>query len=189
MDSLEQRLIAMVSSSTQLMAALTAARGLGLDSWCIGAGAVRSLVWDRLHHFASPTQLDDVDLVYYERPVRPGRDAELESALRAAMPALAWEATNQAGIDAWFRDHLAQHVAPLYSLAEGIATWPEYATCVGVTLHPDDTLGIIAPHGLDDLFALRLRHNPTRAGVDVFESRLASKRFAERWPLLSITAP
>jgi hypothetical protein len=31
------------------MAQLRAVRSLGLASWCIGAGAVRNLVWDALH--------------------------------------------------------------------------------------------------------------------------------------------
>lgn len=182
--ALEQRLAGIVRSSPGLMAALIAVRGLGLASWCIGAGAVRSLVWDHLHGFSHRLELGDVDVAYFKNPSQPGRDAELEHALRLAMPALSWEVTNQAGVHDWFREQLAQHVEPLRSLEEGIATWPEYATCVGVTLNEDDSIGVIAPHGLEDLFALRVRHNPVRADAATFEQRIASKRFAERWPRL-----
>lgn len=43
----------------RLMTALRSVRALGLGSWCIGAGAIRNLVWDTLHGFA-PTVSEDV---------------------------------------------------------------------------------------------------------------------------------
>eukprot|EP01034_Spumella_vulgaris_P027324 gene27324-34024_t len=52
---LHARLVLLVRSSAGLMAALRAVRELGLDSWCIGAGAVRSLVWDTLHGYTVPS--------------------------------------------------------------------------------------------------------------------------------------
>ena len=68
----------------------------------------------------------------------------------------------------------------------GVGTWPEIATCVGVFLRADDSIGVVAPHGLDDLFQLVVRHNPVRADAQTYRERVASKRFTERWPLLSI---
>jgi uncharacterized protein len=183
--ALALQLAGMVRASASLMAALRAARGLGLASWCIGAGAVRSAVWDALHGFTAPSRLDDVDLVYFELPAQPGRDAALERDLRRALPGVAWEVTNQATVHEWFRDALQMRVEPLLSLEAGVATWPEYATCVGVTLNADDSIVVIAPHGLDDLFALRLRHNPSRADAATYRQRLNSKRFTERWPLVT----
>ena len=56
----------MVRASSSLMAALVAVRSLRLDSWCIGAGAVRSLVWDTLHGYETPSSLEDVDVVYFD---------------------------------------------------------------------------------------------------------------------------
>ena len=96
--------------------------------------------------------------------------------------------TNQAGVHRWFAATLGQEVAPLASLEEGVATWPEFATCVGVYLNGDGTLGVVAPHGLDDLFGLRVRHNPQRASAATYRERVQAKRFAERWPRLSIEA-
>ena len=103
------------------------------------------------------------------------------------MPHLDWEVTNQAGVHRWFATALGQTVPPVQSLAEGVATWPEYATCVGVWLNQDDSIGIVAPHGLADLFDLRVRHNPARASAATYRARVASKRFLARWPLLSIS--
>lgn len=186
---LERRLVAMVHSSTDLMAALTAVRSLGLNSWCIGAGAVRSLVWDALHGFEQASAIDDIDVVYFDDAAGdPGQDAYLESRLRSVMPALRWEVTNQATVHHWFASNLGQAVPPLGSLEEGVATWPEFATCVGVNLDDEESIGVVAPHGLDDLFGLRVRHNALRASVATYRQRLESKRFGERWPLLSIDA-
>ncbi|WP_010460532.1 nucleotidyltransferase family protein [Acidovorax radicis] len=181
------RLVALVRASPALMGALRAVRMLGLGSWCIGAGAVRSLVWDDLHGFAEPTPLDDVDVVYFD-PAREGteHDAALEHRLRQEMPSVVWEVTNQATVHHWFARHLGQPVAPLESLEDGVGTWPEIATCVGVFLRADDSIGVVAPHGLDDLFNLIVRHNPLRADARTYRERVASKRFAARWPLLSI---
>ena len=185
---LERRLTAMVAASAPLMAALHSVRSLQLRSWCIGAGVIRSLVWDTLHGFDDRSPVEDMDVVYFDAKASPEHDAHLEEQLRSAMPNLCWEVTNQAGVHRWFADALGQVVAPLASLEEGVATWPEFATCVGVYLNGDGTLGVVAPHGLDDLFGLRVRHNPQRASAATYRERVQAKRFAERWPRLSIEA-
>lgn len=100
------------------------------------------------------------------------------------MPNLDWEVTNQAHVHLWFEQALKRDVSPIRSFSEGVSTWPEYATCVGVYLDDDESIGIVAPHGLGDLFEMRVRHNPVRAGVTDFNQRIQSKRFIERWPQL-----
>lgn len=185
--ALEQKLITIVRSSESLMAALRAVRSLGLSSWCIGAGAVRSLVWDTLHGFDVASGLKDVDVVHFTSEAHgPQSDAVLENRLRMLMPEVHWEVTNQATVHHWFAGSLNQAVPALASLEEGVSTWPEFATCVGVHLNDDDSIGVVAPHGLDDLFGLRVRHNPLRASFAVYQQRVELKRFGERWPLLSI---
>lgn len=186
---LEARLVAMVRSSKSLMAALRVVRSLGLNCWCIGAGAVRSLVWDALHGYERPSAIEDVDVVYFDDAAGgPGQDADLERRLREAMPALRWEVTNQATVHVWFANNFGQVVPPVRSLEEGVATWPEFATCVGVNLDDAESIGVVAPHGLDDLFGLLVRHNPLRASTATYRRRVQSKQFGERWPLLSIDA-
>jgi hypothetical protein len=181
-----QRLAAMVAASDELMAALRAVRPLGLRSWCIGAGAIRSLVWDTLHGFERRSAVEDLDVVYFDAEAGPEHDAGLEKRLRSAMPGFNWEVTNQAGVHHWLAAALGQVVPPLASLEEGVATWPEFATCVGVWLNEDESLGVVAPHGLDDLFELRVRHNPLRASAATYRQRVEAKRFGERWPRLLV---
>ena len=54
---------------------------------------------------------------------------------------------------------------------------------VGVRLEVDDTMTVIAPFGLEDLFDLRLRPNPTRTSPNFEKIAAAAKA---RWPELKI---
>ena len=182
----EKRLVQLVRSSSVTMELLAAARSLKLESWCIGAGAIRSLVWDHLHGFSERSHYDDVDVAYFDDAADQHQEIALAAQLTQALPAARWEVTNQATVHEWFLNAHSQVVPPLRSLADGIATWPEYATCVGVKLTEHDAIEVIAPHGLDDLFGMKVRHNPIRASAAVFAERVASKRLIERWPLLSV---
>lgn len=186
-SELHERLIDMVQASAWFMAALTAARELRLLSWCIGAGAVRNLVWDNLHGFTKPSSLADVDLAYFEPDdLTSERDEELRGALAAKLAHVPWEVTNQAAVHHWFESYFGHAVAPLQSLPEAVASWPEYATAVGITLLDDHTIEVMAPHGLQDLFALVVRRNPARVSVATYRERVAQKRYAERWPKVRV---
>lgn len=180
-------LIALVAASDWLMDALRAVRGLRLQSWCIGAGAVRNLVWDALAGKRERSALSDVDVAYFDASdVTTEHDQRLQRQLEAAMPDVPWEVTNQAGVHLWFERYFGHAVAPVNSLAEAVATWPEYVTSVGVYLGDDDRIDVIAPLGLDDLFTMTVRHNPARASVANYQARVAQKKYRERWPGVTI---
>ncbi|MES2070125.1 MAG: nucleotidyltransferase family protein [Pseudomonadota bacterium] len=184
---LQQRLVSMAQESPWLMSALSAVRGLGLASWCIGAGAIRNLVWDTLHAFPTPSALPDIDVAYFDAAdLSAERDADIQRRLSAAFPGLPWEVTNQAAVHLWFERSFGHAVPPLTSLHEAIASWPEYATAVGLTLRQDDTIEVIAPHGLEDLFSLTVRRNPARVSIDTYRQRIEQKRYSERWPRVKV---
>lgn len=184
---LNDRLVALTRSNTWFMSALVAVRSLGLDSWCIGAGNVRNLVWDAVHEKTEPSSLSDVDVAYFDADcLAPERDTELQFRLARAQPGVPWEVTNQAAVHRWFESHFGHPVDPLNSLEEAVASWPEYATSVGIRLEADDSVTVISPHGLGDLFACVVRRNPTRVSVATYNERLAQKRYAERWPKVTV---
>ncbi|MBH9576823.1 nucleotidyltransferase family protein [Inhella sp. 1Y17] len=163
------------------MRALHAARQLGLQNWCIAAGAVRNPVWDRLFGCTSPTA--DVDLVYFDATdTDPQRDRALQAELRAMAPEWDWEVVNQAGVHHWYEASYGGVLPPYRSLDDALARWPETATAVGLRLEPDDRLTVLAPLGLQDLFDGVLRHNPAGGSVAQFQQRLVDKRFLQRWP-------
>jgi len=175
------RLEELLRRSPPLMDALRAARAVDAPDWLITAGAIRDLVWDSLHD-REPAPARDIDLGFFDPDdLSPGNDARVEAALRARAD-LPWEATNQAAVHLWY----GRDVAPLRSTADGVATFPEIATCVGARLLPDDGILVVAPHGLDDLFGLVCRHNPARVDHDFYRRRVAEKRWRQRWPKLRI---
>ena len=183
----EARLVALARATPWFMDALAHVRALRLGAWCVGAGAVRNLVWDALHGHPAPSALSDIDVVHFDAvDLSSERDARLEQGLRATAPSMPWEVTNQAGVHLWFERHFGHAVEPLASLADAVASWPEFATCVGVWLDDGDALHVIAPHGLDDLFAMEVRRNPARVSVATYRERVASKRYAERWPRVRV---
>ena len=182
-----RRLAALARSTPWFHHALRAARDLGLADWCIGAGAVRNLVWDALHRYATPSALPDVDLAFFDAgDLSPARDRALQARVQAACPSLRWEVVNQAAVHTWFEAHFGHAVAPLRSLEEAVASWPEFATAVGVSLATDDTIRVLAPHGLDDLFGMLVRRNPVRASLATWRERVEGKRYAQRWPRVRV---
>jgi hypothetical protein len=184
------RLVEIVRSTPWLMAALDAARGVDPPDWLIGAGSIRTAVWNALHGFAEPTSVADIDVAFFDPgDLRPERDAEVELALREQLPTAPWEATNQAAVHLWFARTFGYDVPPLRSSAEAVATWPETATCVGIRLTADDALDVVAPYGVDDLLGLIHRRNPARVSVEEYERRLASKRITDRWPGVRVMPP
>jgi hypothetical protein len=182
-----ENLVQIVQASQWFMPALRAVQSLNLDSWCIGAGSVRNLVWDHLHKYNEPSALADVDVAYFD-PTDPRREAEAEvqAALESRAPTLPWEVTNQALVHLWFEDHFGHAVGPLASLEEAVASWPEYATSVGVYLGGNGSVEIIAPYGLEDLFALRVQRNPARVSPETYRQRVEQKQYAKRWPRVSV---
>ena len=182
-----ERLRDIARASAWFAPALRAVRDLGLPSWCIGAGAVRNLVWDALHGHSAPTQLADVDVAYFDASdLAPERDAELQRRLDEALPGVPWEVTNQAAVHHWFEAYFGYPVRPLHSLQEAVASWPEYVTSVGLSLDRDDAIGIIAPHGLDDLFDCIVRRNPARVSAETYRQRIEQKKYELRWPLVTV---
>jgi uncharacterized protein len=182
-----ERLVALARATPGFVQALAQVRALRLPAWCVGAGAVRNLVWDALHEHRRPSPLSDVDVAWFDAgDLAPARDAALQAQLRLAAPQTPWEVTNQAAVHLWFERWFGHDVAPLRSLEEAVASWPEFATAVGLWLDDDDGLHVIAPHGLDDLFAMVVRRNPARVSVETYRQRVASKRYALHWPLVTV---
>ncbi|MFA6067366.1 MAG: nucleotidyltransferase family protein [Janthinobacterium sp.] len=188
-QALAERLRAIARATPWCMQALHAVAQLGLPHCCIGAGAVRNLVWDALHGYSQPSALSDIDVAYFDaHDLLAESEVQLRQRLATLLPGVPWEVCNQARVHLWFEAEFGYAVPPLGSLDDAIATWPEFATSVGIWLRPDGEIGIVAPHGLDDLFNMVVRHNPARISLNGYAQRLASKDYAARWPHVTIIA-
>lgn len=175
---LESQLREIIRNQPNVLAALEAVRSLNLPDWAIGAGFIRSAMWDHICGMAVPTPVDDVDVLYHDPEDlswTPEERAEMQ--LRAMLPAVPWSVRNQA------RMHLRKGHEPFTSTFDAMRYWLETPTCVALRLETSGTLTVLAPYGLEDLFARRIR--PTAAGhqhPDDYMARVMAKRWHERWP-------
>ena len=159
---------------------LDVVRRQGLRDWAVGAGFVRAAVWDALSGVREPTPLADIDVIYFDPAnAGPGRDRAVERALARARPGVPWSVKNQARMHRHNRDR------PYACTADALARWLETPTCVAVRLEADGRLTLLAPLGLADLFAMRVRPTPAaRRNMQVFRNRAAAKAWHRAWPRL-----
>lgn len=165
------------------MELLHTVRSIGLDRWCIAAGTIRNLVWDHLHDRSEPTLPSDIDVLIYDGvQTAPAYEADLEKRLSTIQPHVRWEVVNQATIHRYTGD-----ISPYASIEDAMSRWADLVTAVGAHIDRTDAITIIAPGGLDDLFALRVRPNiATPTSTEVYRQRMATKGWQKRWPLLTI---
>ncbi|MBI2621508.1 MAG: nucleotidyltransferase family protein [Candidatus Levybacteria bacterium] len=177
-----------------MMDVLRAVEKLNLPDWWIGAGFVRSKVWDYSHKYKKRTPLPDVDLIYFDPNDFSEKEAnsfstKAENRFQKILNkqkelCVKWSVTNQA------RMHLYHHRLPYKNSQEALSEWAETATCIGVRLK-NGKLELAAPHGIGDLVNLKVRRIPNyknkyRFDPMVFERRVKEKRWLEKWPRLKI---
>ena len=175
-------LLSLIAADPERMRLLHHVQALGLPDCWIGAGFVRGAVWDHLHGYPPSLPAGDVDVVWFDRTrASPEEDRCIEAQLAAGAPGVAWSVKNQARM----HDHNGD--PPFASTEDALRHWPETAGAVAVRL-ADDGLQVLAPFGLDDLFAMIVRPTPAFAGdrLDVVRTRMREKRWLERWPRLRV---
>lgn len=169
------------------MDALRAVRSVGAPEACIGSGAVRNAVWDALHGHSTPSSLADVDVPYFDpNDLTQAAEERYEKQLKELRPELTWDVKNQAAVHLWFHKVFGHEVEPLRSMRDAVATWPETAVAVAVSLRADDAIAVNAPLGLEDLFSMVVRRNPKRVSVETYRKRIAEKMYTERWPRVRV---
>lgn len=184
---LRARLEAIVRATPSLMRVLETARALDLPDWMIFSGAIYQPVLNHLTGRSHDYGLKDYDLGYFD-PSDTSYEAEdvvirrVAAAFDEPLGSLV-EVRNQARVHIWFEGKYGEVYTPLSATAEALRRFTATAYAVGVRLDPGDRLHVEAPFGLADLFALRLRRNPSRRTVNFEHS--ASSALA-RWPELRI---
>ena len=178
----EQQLCEWIATDPRRMQALEIARELDLPDWCIAAGFVRNLAWDKLHGYTQPTPLSDIDLIYFDRAdMTTKRERALEARLAAIDPALPWSVCNQA------RMHVRNGDVSYGSTLDAMRHWVELETAFGVTLETSGRLRIVSAFGLDTLFAKKVTHNAAYRPHGEFAARLVQKEWLQRWPELRVS--
>lgn len=167
-------------SDPNRMEALTIAAELKLPGWCLAAGFVRNLVWDKLHDFSSNTALNDIDLIYFDPDdISDSRDYEIEQCLKE-VSTFPWSVKNQA------RMHERNRDCPYTSTEDAMSFWVEVETAVGAALDDDGDVILVAPFGVKTLFGYTITLNPKRPKRMDFEARICAKRWLQTWPRLVV---
>jgi hypothetical protein len=182
-SELRERLTEIVRATPPLMQVLLVARHLRLPDWLVFSGAVYQPVLNHLTGRPPDFGIKDYDFGYFDasdlsyeaedeviRQVRAAFDEPLRSMV---------EVRNQARVHLWFEAKFGESYTPLSCTAEALERFASATFAVGVRLESDDRLHIVAPFGLADLFALRLRPNPRRKTVGFAR---ASADVRRRWP-------
>ncbi|MEO8114942.1 MAG: nucleotidyltransferase family protein [Phenylobacterium sp.] len=186
-QALRDRLEAIVRGTPNLMQVLAKARALDLPDWLIFSGAVYQPVLNQLTGRPADYGIKDYDLGYFD-PSDTSYEAEdvvIRRVAEAFAPPLREmvEVRNQARVHLWFEGKFGEPYGPLTSSAEALQRFVSPLFAVGVRLEADDRLTVLAPFGLEDLFALRLRPNPSR--VTTGFARTAASAVA-RWPEIRV---
>lgn len=181
---MQSLLIKLIKADQARWRALEIVETLGVETACIGAGFVRNLVWDYLHHRTSDCRPFDLDVLWFDRDrVDPKIDSELERRLNSVDPSFDWSVKNQA------RMHLRNDDPPYQSVADAMRYWPETATAIAAR-RIGDTCEIIAPFGVHDLMNIILRPTSSQPHkLRAFEVRQEKKEWTSRWPEVRIAPP
>ena len=181
----EQDLIDFLQQDTELMKHLRTVSTLHLPDCWICAGYIRAKIWDHLHGYETPTQTDDVDVIYFDPHQTSERiEKELEQTLYQRDPDVPWSVKNQA------RMHHVNHLPPYTSSTDALAHFPETVTAIGVRLDSNDELILAAPYGTQDLLSLQVRPTPlfeaTSSKHPIYLKRLEQKNWRAQWPNITL---
>lgn len=181
------RLEAIVRADPDLMTVLEGVRAEGLNDWLVFSGAVYQSVWNHLTRRPAGHGVKDFDVGYFDADYSWDAEdavirrvaARFDEPLRSRV-----EVRNQRRVSEWFPAKFGQPWPPVGATAEALSRFVAPAFAVGVRLEADDRLTVKAPFGLDDMFAMVIRPNPTRPRAADWD-RVVEKLVA-RWPELRV---
>lgn len=169
------------------MQVLHAARELELPDWLVFSGAIYQRALNHLTSRDLEHGVRDYDLAYFDASdiSYAAEDEVIRRVAGALAPPLRTlvEVRNQARVHLWFEGKFEEPYAALSSSADALTRFPSAMFAVGARLEPGGELTLVAPLGLEDLFALRLRPNPLRPSKAF--ARIAAS-VAARWPEITI---
>jgi hypothetical protein len=183
------RLEAILRRSAPLMQVMETARGLALPDWLLFSGAIYQRVLNDVTGRDPDYGVRDYDLGYHDASdvSYEAEDVVIKRVAAAFAPPLSEivEVRNQARVHLWFEDHFGEPYTPLADTAEALTRFVSPMFAVGARLEADGRMRVVAPFGLDDLFALRLRPNPNRVSANFAKIAEAAR---VRWPEIRIEA-
>ncbi len=178
------RLATIIRADPDLMALLECLRDIALPQWRLVSGCLYQTVWNVLTEQPRGTGIQDLDVIYFDDSDLSweGEDAVIKRVTSAMSGPL--QVRNQARVHLWYEQHFGAPYAPLRSADEALSRYPVTIQAIGVRLEHDDRLDIVAPFGLDDVFAMVMRPNPSFPHHTTFEAKAARARAV--WPEVTV---
>ena len=181
------RFEAILRADPDLLRLMRAIRPLRLPQWRLVAGCLYQTVWNALTGRPRGTGIKDYDLIYFDPDDRSWRaeDAVIHRVAAATKGCVGpVETRNQARVHLWFAERFGAAYPELASADESLRYYASVVHAVGVRLDDSDRLDIVAPFGLDDLFAMVIRPNYALANAASHTAK--AERARATWPEVTI---
>jgi hypothetical protein len=176
------RFESIIRSDPDLIRLLECLREAALPQWRLVSGCLYQTVWNVLTHRPRGTGIQDFDVIYFDAGDLSW-EAE-DAVIRRVTSPGPLQIRNQARVHLWYEQHFGAPYAPLTTADEALTRYPATVQAVGVRMEDNGRLDIVAPFGLDDLFAMVMRPNPAFPHRPTFDAKSARAR--QIWPEVSV---
>lgn len=188
--TLETRLIEIVRADPAVMHVLGVMRELDLPDWRLFSGVVYQGIWNAQTGRPIGYGVKDYDIGYFDPDTSwDAEDVIIKRVAAAFEPPFRdrVEVRNQARVHLWFKQKFDEPYEALACTDDAPARFVAPAFAVAVRLEPDDAISVVAPYGLQDVFDLTIRPNPTRGLAKGWDKAIANAR--GRWPEIKVVDP
>jgi hypothetical protein len=177
---------AIIRADPDLTWILRLLRELDLPQGRLVAGAIYQTVWNRICALPRGTGIKDVDLIYFDEDLSFEAENDVIRKVAAAAGDFPFpvETRNQARVHLWYGQRFGGRYPKLASADQALCFYAATTHAVGARLGPDDSLDIIAPFGLDDIFEMVLRRNPACPASSAYGEK--AERAKATWPRLQL---
>lgn len=178
---------AIVRGDPDLMYLLERLRSLALPEWRLVAGCLYQTVWNTLSGLPRRTGIKDYDVIYFDGGDLSweAEDEVIERVAAATRDCIGpVEVRNQARVHLWFAERFGCDYPRLTCADESLRYYCSIVHAVGVRLELNGALDVVAPFGLDDMFAMRIR--PNRALPNAASHASKAARARETWPDITV---
>ncbi len=186
-DTQRAALETIIRADPVLMDVLFGLRDAAVPDSLLVAGALYNAVWNSLSGRPPLYGVNDLDVFYFD-----ASDLSYEAedrvirqlGARFAHLPVPVQVRNQARVHLWFEEKFGAPFTPLSSSAQMLERYAAKTHAVAARLEPDDSLTILAPFGLDDIFSFRVVPNHALANRPGYETKAV--RAKATWPEVTV---
>lgn len=159
--------------------------GFGAPEAWIVSGALYNTVWNALTGRPSGYGLKDIDIAYWDADLSwDAEDAWIRRGARAFPSEPPIELRNQARAPLWYSARFGGAYPAIAGVEDALRLYASKTHAVAARLGADGDLAVMAPFGLEDVFAMRLTPNPALPNAATYRRKAA--RAKALWPELDI---